>query len=102
MAEERREVIWTTSARNELDDIVAYIAKDAPLSAPAFLEEALKTADSLTTLAQRGCIVPEFQNPLVRELFIKHYRLLYEIQGQALYVLGFIHGARDFKPHETN
>ncbi|MBX3301878.1 MAG: type II toxin-antitoxin system RelE/ParE family toxin [Nitrospira sp.] len=102
MAEQRREVVWTTSARNELDDIVTYIAKDAPLSALAFLEEVLNTANSLTTLAQRGRIVPEFQNPLVRELFIKHYRLLYEIQDRAVYVLGFIHGARNFKPHETN
>lgn len=102
MAEERREVIWTTSARNELDDIVTYIAKDAPLSALAFLEEVLNTADSLTTLSERGRVVPEYQNPLVRELFVKHYRLLYEIHDRAVYVLGFIHGARDFKPHETN
>jgi plasmid stabilization system protein ParE len=54
VAEERREVIWTTSARNELDDIVGYIAKAAPLSAPAFLEEVLATADTLVTLAKRG------------------------------------------------
>lgn len=102
MAEEQREVVWTTSARNELDDIVTYIAKDAPLFALAFLEEVLNTADSLTTLSERGRIVPEYQNPLIRELFVKHYRLLYEIQDRAVYVLGFIHGARDFKPHETN
>lgn len=102
MAEERREVIWTTGARNELDDIVTYIAKDAPLSALAFLEEVLNAADSLATLSKRGRIAPEYQNPLVRELFIKHYRLLYEIQDRAVYVLGFIHGAKDFKPHETN
>ncbi len=102
MAEERREVIWTTSARNELDDIVAYIAKDAPLSALTFLEEVLDTADSLATLSERGRIVPEYQNPVVRELFIKRYRLLYEIQDFAVYVLGFIHGARDFKPPETD
>lgn len=75
MAAERREVIWTTSARNELDDIVASIAKDAPLSAVAFLEEVLDTADSLITLAERGRIVPKLQNPHIRELFIKHYRL---------------------------
>jgi toxin ParE1/3/4 len=102
VAEERREVIWTTSARNELDDIVAYIARDAPLSALAFLEEVLATADTLVTLARRGRMVPELQNPRIRELFIKHYRLLYEIEDRAVYVLGLIHGAREFKPGETN
>ncbi len=35
-------------------------------------------------------------------LFIKHYRLLYEIEDRAVYVLGLIHGAREFKPDETN
>lgn len=102
MAEEQHQVIWTTNARNNLDDIVTYIPKGAPLSTLTFLEEVLNTADSLTTLLERGRIVPEYQNPLVRKLFVKHYRLFYEVQGRAVYVLGFIHGARDFKPHETN
>lgn len=62
MAKEQREVIWPTSARNELDNIVIYIAKDAPLAALAFLEEVLNTAVSLTTLSERGCIVSEYQN----------------------------------------
>ena len=102
MDEEQREVIWTTSARNEFDDIVAHIAKDAPLSALAFLEEVLACADTLVTLARRGRIVPELQNPRIRELFIKRYRLLYEIDDCAVYVLGLIHGAREFNPDETN
>ncbi len=102
MAEARREVIWTTNARNELDDIVTHIAKDAPISALAFLEETLDTADTLVTLAERGRIVPELHDPFVRELFIKRYRLLYEIRDRTVYVFGLIHGARDFKPDGTN
>ncbi len=102
MAEERRQIVWTTSAQHELDDIVAYIAKDAPLSALTFLEEVLDTVDTLVTLAERGRVVPELHNPFVRELFIKHYRLFYEIHDRTVYVLGFIHGARDFKPGEMN
>ena len=38
----------------------------------------------------------------IRELFIKHYRVLYEIEDRAVYVLGLIHGAREFNPDETN
>jgi plasmid stabilization system protein ParE len=102
VAEEWREVVWTAIARNELDEIIAYIAKDAPLSALAFLEEVLDTTDTLVTLAMRGRVVPELRNPLIRELFIKQYRLFYEIHDRAIYVLGFIHGARNFKPGQTN
>ncbi|MDH4186058.1 MAG: type II toxin-antitoxin system RelE/ParE family toxin [Nitrospira sp.] len=57
--DQRREVVWTASPRNELDDIVVYIAKDAPLSALAFLEEVLAIADTLVTLAKRGRMVPD-------------------------------------------
>ena len=98
MAERRRAVIWTPGARTDLDEIITYIAKDSLPSALAFLEEALQTAESLATLSERGRVVPELNDPIVRELFIKRYRLLYEIHEQEVHVLAVLHGAREFKP----
>ncbi|PYT55902.1 MAG: type II toxin-antitoxin system RelE/ParE family toxin [Acidobacteria bacterium] len=98
MAERRRAVIWTPGARDDLDEIITYIAKDSLPSALAFLEEALQTAESLATLSERGRVVPELNDPIVRELFIKRYRLLYEIHEQEVHVLAVLHGAREFKP----
>jgi len=90
----QRTVIWTPGARIDLDDIVAYIANDSPSSAHAFLEAALDAAESLDTLSERGRVVPELDDPNVRELFVKRYRLLYEIQKNEIHILGFVHGAR--------
>ncbi len=98
MAERRRAVIWTPGARDDLDEIITYIAKDSLPSALAFLEEALQTAESLATLSERGRVVPELNDPIVRELFIKRYRLLYEIHEQEVHVLAVLHAAREFKP----
>ena len=98
MAERRRAVIWTPGARDDLDEIITYIAKDSLPYALAFLEEALQTAESLATLSERGRVVPELNDPIVRELFIKRYRLLYEIHEQEVHVLAVLHGAREFKP----
>jgi len=98
VAERRRAVIWTPGARDDLDEIITYIAKDSLPSALAFLEEALQTAESLATLSERGRVVPELNDPIVRELFIKRYRLLYEIHEQEVHVLAVLHGAREFKP----
>jgi len=98
VAERRRAVIWTPGARTDLDEIITYIAKDSLPSALAFLEEALQTAESLATLSERGRVVPELNDPIVRELFIKRYRLLYEIHEQEVHVLAVLHGAREFKP----
>jgi plasmid stabilization system protein ParE len=39
----QRKVIWSAGARTDLDDIIAYIAKDSPAGALAFLEEVLHT-----------------------------------------------------------
>jgi len=98
VAERRRAVIWTPGARDDLDEIITYIAKDSLPSALAFLEEALQTAESLATLSERGRVVPELNDPIVRELFIKRYRLLYEIHEQEVHVLAVLHGARELKP----
>ena len=98
MAERQREVIWTPGARTDLDEIVAYIARDSLPFALAFLEEAFETAETLTTLSERGRVVPELNDPIVRELFIKRYRLLYAVHEQEVHVLAVLHGAREFKP----
>ena len=96
MATRRREVIWSRRARDELDEAVAYIAKDSPQRALVFLESALSTAESLDQLTERGRIVPELNDPDVRELFVYRYRLVYEVSESRATVLGFLHGARDF------
>lgn len=82
----RREVIWTPGAKTDLDEVVAFIAKDAPSAGLTFLEEVLTAADSLETLSERGRLVPERASPQIRELFIKHYRLLYEIYPDEVHI----------------
>jgi hypothetical protein len=46
-------------------------------------------------MVERGRVVPELEEPAVRELIVGSYRLIYEIQGADVNVLGLIHGARD-------
>jgi hypothetical protein len=48
------------------------------------LEQALSAAQGLATLSGRGRIVPELNNPTVREVFVFRYRLLYEVEGAYL------------------
>ena len=93
----RREIVWTPGALNDLDEIIAYICRDSTTSGIAFLDDVLNSAESLVTLSDRGRIVPELADPQVRELFIKSYRLFYEVQGDEVHVLGILHGAREFK-----
>lgn len=45
--------------------------------------------------AERGRVVPEFNDSNQRELLVASYRLLYRIADQIVFVTAFVHGARD-------
>lgn len=78
-----------------LDDAVAYRAQDARPAAERLLIHALDAAASLDTFGERGRVVPELNQPNVRELLVQRYRLLYEVLPSEVHILAFIHGARD-------
>ncbi|MEK7812817.1 MAG: type II toxin-antitoxin system RelE/ParE family toxin [Candidatus Desantisbacteria bacterium] len=90
-----RKVRWTEAAWSDIEKVSDYIAKDSRCYAAAFVREINNAAYSLDYMAERGRIVPEFGNPTVRELLAGNYRLIYQITEQNVYIIGFIHGARD-------
>ena len=89
------EVTWTQTAWNDLETVADYIVKDSCHYAAAFVRESRDAAQSLAQLARRGRMVPEFRDPSIRELFVRDYRLIYQITESTIYVIGFVHGARD-------
>lgn len=96
MATGIREVVWAKSARDAIDDVIAYIAKDSPQAARQVLDAALRAGASLAALAERGRIVPELNDPAIRELFVHKYRLQYKVGDVRVLIVAFLHGARDF------
>ena len=88
-------VIWTQTAWSDLETVADYIAKDSRHYAAAFVGEVRDAARSLAHLAERGRVVPEFHDSSIRELFVRDYRLVYQVAKETVYVIGFIHGARD-------
>jgi plasmid stabilization system protein ParE len=96
MAARVREVIWTESARDALDEVIAYISQDGQQAAVHVLETALSAADGLATLSERGRVVPETNDPAIREIFVFRYRLMYRVEGEQVVIVAFVHGARDF------
>jgi toxin ParE1/3/4 len=90
-----RRIAWTESAWRDLERIADYIAEDSPGYAAAFVRRVRDRARSLDEMAERGRVVPELDQPSVRELVVGTYRLIYEISDQEVFVLALIHGARD-------
>ncbi|MEX2725736.1 MAG: type II toxin-antitoxin system RelE/ParE family toxin [Candidatus Sigynarchaeum springense] len=45
---------------------------------------------------ERGRIVPEKNDPSVREIFLKKYGVIYHVSDEAVEILTILHGSRDF------
>ncbi|MCH8206353.1 MAG: type II toxin-antitoxin system RelE/ParE family toxin [Chloroflexi bacterium] len=90
-----RRVEWTESAWNDLEEGANFIRKGSRYYAASFVAEIRDATRSLSLLAERGRIVPELDEPSVREIFVRSYRLIYQVSAEAVYVLAVVHGARD-------
>lgn len=90
-----REVRWGGPARDDLFQAAEYIARDSRHYASALLDAARDAARSLSVFPERGRRNPEIGEESVREVFVQSYRLIYEINADAIDVLAFVHGARD-------
>lgn len=97
-----RRVRWAERAALDLEEAAEYIARDSRVYAATLVRRAHRMARSLATLAERGRIVPEFNDPDRRELFVGNYRLLYRIDSDTVYVIAFVHGARDLAALVSN
>lgn len=97
MATRRRPVVWSLSAQRRLEDVLAYIASNSLHGARLVARRALEAADSLATLSERGRVVPEIQDPSIRETFVYSYRLMYHVSDTRITIVAFIHAARDFE-----
>lgn len=85
------ELIWTEEALDDIDDIAEFIARDSPH--PSSRGDAVRSGRrSRRTAADR--IVPELQQPKLRERFLYSYRLIYEIGSERIAILAVIHGRR--------
>ena len=85
------EIIWLKQARNDVDQIVAYIEMFDPSAALGIAADLDSLANSLTDFPRRGS--PAARG--TREMVTVHpYILRYRVVGQKVYVLRVRHSAR--------
>ncbi len=89
-------IIWSTQAREDLRDIVTFIAQDNPQTAESFGYLLMSKVDLLAQFPQLGRVVPEEQDENIRELIFRSYRIVYQVltEHQAVAVARVWHGAR--------
>jgi plasmid stabilization system protein ParE len=78
-------VEWSEPALDELEAALEYIAFDQPAAARALWQQARTATRSLRRYPMKGRMVPEYQDPAIRELIVGPFRLIYttEVPGIA-------------------
>lgn len=87
-------VRWSPEAVEDAELIAAWIRKDSPQHAGAVIDRLLEAAAGLNRNPLRGRVVPEFDDPAYREVFIYSYRLIYRVETDAVTIIAIIHGRR--------
>lgn len=87
-------VKWTKNALEELDGIASYISRDSPKYANILVKQIFEMASHLQQFPKLGRKVPEYNNPNLREILYKSYRIVYLIKKEQLEIISVIHGSR--------
>lgn len=87
-------IYWTSQAREDLREIRAFIARDAPKTASAFVRRLRKAVGRLRDFPESGQVVPELSRTEIREILRGNYRLIYRFRDHRVDILAVFHSAR--------
>jgi toxin ParE1/3/4 len=89
-------IIWTDEAIADLQEILAFISQDNSSAAVKLGETLIQKSMLLAPHPRLGRMLRQAPKDSFRELIIRPYRLIYEIDGEAsaVYIRMLWHGAR--------
>lgn len=90
------QVALSPSARRDLRDIVRYISLDSTERAVTFGQFLLNSTKRLADFPEIGRVVLEFDEPSIREIVVRSYRVIHRVDpGDCrVDIARFWHGAR--------
>jgi len=89
-------VIWSKPAKQDLRNIYDHIAFDSKFYAKKVVQDIIEKSEGLKDFPLIGRVVPELEDPDIRELMVYSYRLIYKISAGTIEILALIHGKQDF------
>lgn len=94
-------VDWSEQALSDVQEIHAFIARDAPVFAELFIDRVVESVEHLTSFPESGRAVPEFSRPDLRELTRGSYRVVYPVGRDAVSIVTVFHTARLLGPEHV-
>ena len=75
-------LIWSPASRDDLRDIVRFIARHNPRRAESFAYQLMARTDVLQQHPEIGRSVPEHRDPRIREIIFRPYRIVYRVDSE--------------------
>jgi len=92
------EIKWTPQAADDLEAITEFIAKDSTSYAELFAINSMSAIERLSEFPYSGRIVPEINDPVIREILFGNYRIVYRVNDNLVELLMINHCARLLDP----
>jgi toxin ParE1/3/4 len=70
---------WSPTARLDSKDLCEFIAQDDPVAASKFAKGVFDSLERLRTFPMSGRTVPEFADPMIREVIRNRCRIVYRV-----------------------
>ena len=74
----------------------------SPRYSSLFVSDVLGAVDRLNRFPKSGRIVPEINDPLIREIILGSYRIIYHVRKDLVEILMVFHGSRLLDPSKLN
>ena len=89
---------WTLQASEDLESIADFIAEDSPHYACLFVIDVLKAVERLADFPRSGRVVPEVDDPSIREIILGSYRIVHRLRDEVAEIITIYHTARLLDP----
>ena len=91
------QINWTIQAKSDLKNIFDYISNDSTKYAQRQIQGIVKNTSFIKNNSKIGRVVPEFNNPKVREIIVNKYRIIYYLKEDVrVDILTVHHSAKEF------
>ena len=89
-------LIWSPQSLHDLESIRSYIAEDSPVYADLMVRRIVATVERLATFPQSGRVVPERNQPEIREVIVRPYRVVYRLRPEVVEIATVFRASRLF------
>ena len=89
-------VVWSPQAVRDVESIRAFIAQDSPAYAELMARRIVAAAERLQSFPESGRLVPERQDPAIREVILSPFRIVYRLRGGVAEIVTVFRGSKEF------